>query len=310
MEALLSPLIPAFILLALVFLPLTVVVGTVLFLKRVEKRDARRSPLSDKLLHQAGAQARKKVDELNDSLMERLVQVMMIGPMVMLVILLPRVRWANLKIGWVEWLIVAGASVAIAWLTRHIVQLRRQRRLWEEGMRAEIAAAQRLDRLQAQECFVLHDIPVRAKDFNIDHVVIAPHAVFAVETKSRRKPGQGKASANVTYDGKALRFPGWIENRPVEQARAIADWLSNYLRAETGEPVVVHPVVCLPGWFVTLAKGSTGANVRVVNPKMTSLFVEAGGRPRMEPSQRNRILNALQKCYPDAVDGESQKPER
>lgn len=300
MDALIKPLIPSIVLLLLVFLPLTVVVATVLFLKRIEKRDERRSPLSDKLLHQAGAQARKKVDDLNDSLMERLVQAMLIGPMVMLVILLPRVRWAHLKIGWVEWLIVAGAFVAIAWLTSQIVRLRRLRRQWEEGMRAEIAAAQQLDRLQAQDCFVLHDLP--ATDFNIDHVVIAPHAVFAVETKSRRKAGQGAASAKVTFDGTALQFPGWKETRPLEQARSQAAWLAKYLRGETGEPVVVYPVVCLPGWFVTLARDAQRSDVRVINPKMSSLFVDAGSRPRIPSAQRNRIVTALQKRYPDLQD--------
>ena len=48
MEALIKPLLPAIILLALVFVPLTVVVGTVLYLKRQEGEmpAARHSPTS------------------------------------------------------------------------------------------------------------------------------------------------------------------------------------------------------------------------------------------------------------------------
>lgn len=296
----LNTLIPAVILLGLVFVPLGIAIAAVLWQRRWEQRSDRRSPISERLLHQAGAQARQKMDALGDDMMERLAQLMLIGPLAMLVILLPRVRWDRLQFGWLNWLVIAGAAAWAAWLVRSLTQLRRRRRQWREGMLAEIAAAQQLDRLQAQGCFVLHDIP--AGDFNIDHVVVAPHAVFAIETKSRRKPGTGKASATVGYDGACLQFPGWKETRPIEQARAIADWLAKYLRDETGEPVVVYPVVCLPGWFVTLGRGSAGAAVRVINPKMTSLFVDAGTAPLLAPAQRNRIVHAMSKRYPELTD--------
>lgn len=293
----LKTLLPSVILLTLIFVPIFITVATVMLHKRWEARSERRSPISEKLLHQAGAQARKRVDALGDDMTARLMLLTLIGPIAMLVILLPRVNWERLQFRWVDWLAVAVTTVGIAGLVRGFLQLRTQRRKWQQGMRAEIAAAQQLDRLQAQDCLVLHDLP--AGDFNIDHVVIGPHAVFAVETKSRLKPGQGKASANVGYDGRCLHFPGWKETRPLEQASAIAAWLAKYLREETGEPVVVHPVLCLPGWYVTLAREAAGAAVRVINPKMSSLFVDAGNRPRIPPAQRNRIVTALQKRYPD-----------
>lgn len=293
-------LLPSIILLGVVFIPISIALVTILLQRRQEQRSDRRSPIREKLLHQAGAQARQKMDALGDDMMERLAQLMLIGPLAMLVILLPRVRWGQLQFGWLNWLVIAVATAWGVWLVRNLTQLRRRRQQWREGMLAEIAAAQQLDRLQAQGCFVLHDIP--AGDFNIDHVVVAPHAVFAIETKSRRKPGQGKASANVGYDGKRLLFPGWNETRPLEQARANADWLAKYLRGETGEWVPVTPVVCLPGWFVTLAKGSVGVAVRVINPKMTSLFVDAGAAPLLASAQRNRIVHALSKRYPELTN--------
>ena len=225
------------------------------------------------------------------------MQVMLIGPMVMLIVLLPRVNWSRLQFGWMNWLVMAGAAGWIVWLTRQVVLLRRERKQWQQGMLAEIAVAQQLDRLMSQQCVVLHDIP--AKHGNIDHVVVAPHMVFTVETKSRRKRGAGKASANVTYDGKTLQFPEWTETRPLEQARAQARWLAEYLSRETGDSTPVIAVVCLPGWYVTLGKGAAGGDVRVINPKMTSLFVESGARPGLNPSHRNRIVNALHKRYPE-----------
>jgi hypothetical protein len=295
-----NTLLPTVILLALVFIPPGIAIAAILWQRRWEQRSDRRSPISERLLHQAGAQARQKMEALGDDIMGRLAQLMLIGPLAMLVILLPRVRWDTLQFSWLDWLVMAGATAWAVWLVRSLTQLRRRRRQWREGMLAEIAAAQQLNRLQAQGCFVLHDIP--AGDFNIDHVVVAPHAVFAIETKSRRKPGTGKASANVSYDGTCLQFPGWKETRPIEQARAIADWLAKYLREETGESVVVSPVVCLPGWFVTLGKGSAGAAVRVINPKMMALFLDAGTTPPLAPAQRNRIVHALIKRYSEMTD--------
>ena len=297
MDAVFTALLPSIILLALIIAPMGLVLGVVLLVKRAEKRDARRSPLRDKLQHQAGAQARKRVDALGDSIMERLMLVMMIGPSTMLVILLPRVNWTKLQFGWINWLVVACAAALVGWLAYCILRLRKERRNWLEGMSAEIAVAQQLDQLQAQGCLVLHDIP--AKDFNLDHVVIGQTAVFMVETKSRRKQGEGKTSANVAYDGKVLKFPTWSETKPLEQARAQARWMADYLRSETGETTPVVPVVCLPGWFVQLGKDAHRSDVRVINPKMTSLFVDAGSRPRLDTAHRNRIVNALYKRYPD-----------
>ena len=301
MESFIRPLIPSIILLLLIFLPVTVVVVTVLAQKGMDKRSARRSPLKDKLLHQAGAQARKRVDELTDGIQERLVQIMLVGPLLMLLILLPRVNWSRIRIGWLEWLLAAAAMVWIVGLTRRIVRLRKERLDWQDGMRAEIAAAQELDRLREFELAVFHDLPA-GKDFNIDHVVVGSSAVFMVETKSRRKSGEGKASANVDYDGSRLRFPTWVETKPLKQARAQAQWLFEFLRGETGEVIPVIPVVCLPGWFVQASKESFASDVRVINPKMTSLFIDSGSRLKLQPAQRIRITNALQKRYPDIDD--------
>lgn len=297
MDGIVTTLLPSVILLGLVFVPTTAVIAAIFYLRRQEAREARRSPLPDKLPHQAGAQARKRAEDLGDSIMESLMQVMLIGPIAMLVILLPRVNWSRLQFGWLNWVVIVGAVLWVAWLTRRVVLLRRQRKQWHQGMLAEIAVAQQLDRLMAQQCFLLHDIP--GNGWNIDHVVVGPHAVFTVETKSRRKPGAGKASANVTYDGKTLRFPDWTETKPLDQARAQARWLAEYLKGETGDMTPVIPVVALPGWYVTLGKDANRSEVRVINPKMCNMFVESGARPKLEPAHRNRIVNALWKRYPE-----------
>ena len=301
MGAFVTALLPAVLLLVLVFVPICVVLITVLFQKWRDKREGRRSPLTDKLLHQAGAHARQRADDIGDTILEHLMQVLLIGPMVMLIILLPRVNWSRLEFSWINWLVVVGAGAWIAWLTNRILGLRKERAPWLQGMRAEIAVAQELDRLREYGCAVFHDLPT-GKDFNIDHVVVGPTAVYMVETKSRRKCGQGKGSATVSYDGKALRFPAWVETKPLDQARAQARWLADELRGETGNATAVVPVLCLPGWFVELGRDAHKSDVHVVNPKMRSLFTDTTRRSVLNPAQRVRVIHALQKRYPELAE--------
>lgn len=292
--------IPAVILLSVVFLPIFVMAQVVLTVKRRQARDERRSPINIKLLHQAGAQARIKSEDIKDRIMERLVMVLLIGPLLLLAVVLPRMQWAQMRFGWLEWSMLAAAVAFLVAQTIAVLRLRDQRRKWVEGMQAEMAVAQELNGLQAMGCQLVHDLP--ADGFNIDHVVVGASAVFAVETKSRRKSGPGRESAQVKYDGKHLAFPGWPETKPLEQARAQARWLADYLSKRTGEGVVVLPVVCLPGWYVIDGKDAHRSDVRVINPKMTMMFTEAGRRSPLQPAQRNRILNALHERFPDAVN--------
>ena len=162
------------------------------------------------------------------------------------------------------------------------------------GIRAEQAVAQELAEMLAGRNRIIHD--VQAKQFNIDHVVITPGGIFAVETKSRLKPaaGQGSEAAKVFYDGKGLKFPGWMETEPVEQARRQADWLARHLQAATGERLPVVAVLALPGWYVENTARITDDMVRVINPKNASwLFVKRP--PVLDDAALQRAIHAVEK---------------
>ncbi|MBS0216872.1 MAG: NERD domain-containing protein [Proteobacteria bacterium] len=278
-------------------LPLSLAVGVVSLQRRHQRRSGRRSPLSEKRAYLPGEQLRMRIEDLGLEIESQVVLLLMVGPLALMVILLPRIQWSILRLSWLDWAVLGIAIIACLFSIRKILQLRHERRKYEDGARAEVYVAQQLDRLQAQDCLVLHDIPVGK--FNIDHAVVGTHAVFAIETKSRRKVGKGKESANVDYDGKLLQFPGWVETDPLDQARGQSKWLAEYLRGETGEPVAVIPVVCLPGWFVRSGKDAHRSDVRVINPKMTLSLLDTGGRPVLPNAQRIRIVTALYKLYPE-----------
>jgi hypothetical protein len=126
----------------------------------------------------------------------------------------------------------------------------KRRRSLQLALEGEKAIGQELNQLMLKGYAVYHDLP--GENFNIDHVVVTPAGVFAVETKARPKPlsDDGKADAEVVYDGASLRF-GNRENREfLEQAARQGKWLAQWLASAVGESVAVKPVLALPGWFI------------------------------------------------------------
>src|SRR5690606_40666248 len=131
---------------------------------------------------------------------------------------------------------VVEAAFLIGWflmLAYGFWQYRRyalQKEQARDGLVAERVTGMQLNRLVANGCIVLHDLP--CGDFNIDHVVIAPRGVYAVETKSFRKPKAGStANPNkVLFDGSMLKFIDFSTKAPLEQARRQAKFLAALIR--------------------------------------------------------------------------------
>lgn len=179
--------------------------------------------------------------------------------------------------------------------TRKILALSRQLDQWRLGFDAEAAAGQDLDALMRQGAYLFHDVP--GEKFNVDHVVVSPQGVFAVETKGYRKPNNldgGTARATVVFDGQRLQFPDWSSDKPLSQAERQARWLSQWLSTATGDVVRATPVLALPGWFIEL-KGR--GPVRVFNNTQLKSLLQSRDTQRLESDQIQRILHQLeQRC--------------
>jgi hypothetical protein len=123
---------------------------------------------------------------------------------------------------------------------------------------------EQLNQLMRHGFTVYHDLPFDG--FNIDHVIVGPPGVYAVETKTRRKPKdeKGKAAHKVYYDGTRLRYPWGEDTFGLEQAKRNADHLASWLTSATGERVKAEAILTLPGWWVE--RTGRGA-VHVVNAK-------------------------------------------
>jgi Nuclease-related domain len=107
------------------------------------------------------------------------------------------------------------ACIIGAWRVRQIRRRLRQLRLGRDGERC---VGQFPERLHNGGSRVFHDIP--APGFNLDHVIISSHGVFAVETKTFTKPSR---RAVITVESNALLVAGRRPDRnPKEQAASAA----------------------------------------------------------------------------------------
>ena len=73
-------------------LPLAMAVLVVLWEKRQRRLEGRRSPLTGKRAHLPGEQLRQRIAALGEAIEERLVQLLLVGPLALMAVLLPKVQ--------------------------------------------------------------------------------------------------------------------------------------------------------------------------------------------------------------------------
>jgi hypothetical protein len=179
----------------------------------------------------------------------------------------------------------------LVWKVIRLIERRRSLRI---GLAGEMVAGEELNRLMLDAYHVYHDFP--AGRFNIDHILVGPSGVFAVETKARSKGSRGKPTdeTKVIYDGVRLRFPTWTTTKPLEQAKAQAVWLSKWLSGAVGDPVRVSPMVTIPGWYIDRQSPN---GVPVLNPKQVKGYLDGEKEAVLSETMIKRICHQLeQKC--------------
>ena len=162
------------------------------------------------------------------------------------------------------------AVAVIAYAAREIVSFRKRVRSLRLGLDGEKSVGQFLEAHRKEGWRILHDIP--GKGFNVDHVLIAPQGVFAIETKTFSKPVRGDATAE--FDGERLLVNGFEPDRnAIAQARAARDWVRELLYETTAIRYPVRGVVVLPGWYVRRPKVRKATDIWVLNPKALPSFI-------------------------------------
>ncbi len=161
------------------------------------------------------------------------------------------------------------------------------------GLDGELATAEELNQLMHYDYYVFHDFP--GDHFNIDHVVIGPAGVFAVETKTRSKAvGKGKQGAKVIFGESKLTFPNFQESKSIQQAKDQSKWLSDFIRKSVGKPVTVKPVLALPGWMVE--RRTKDASIMVINPKEAVQYITSNSKVLDEQTIQQIKYQVEQRC--------------
>ena len=280
---------------AIMLTGIAALIGVLKIARHRQRRPDRRSPLTEGLLRPPGQTLRDRLVDTQWDVAAYMAVAMALPPVLYATFLQHRLSGKpTTSVTIVIYLLVGAATFGVvAYRVSRAIQSVRSQTL---GLEAEMAAAEEINRLMQRGYSTFHDVP-GGKDFNIDHVIVGPTGVYAVETKGRPKKarGAGRAGSTVRYDGKALQFPAWRETKPLQQSIANVQWLGTWLSKAVGEPVTVRPVVLLPGWWVErVGRGE----VSVGNAKEIPQIVARGGQSAEIPENfRNRIVHQLdQRC--------------
>lgn len=261
---------------------LVVVAGAVLGLIHWKDRK-KRLPFTQKILRPPGESLRLRLAELDEKLNDRFVQLFLSVYSPLLMVGLVALQGVRASVGvWITVVVIAAiVSLVSAYRFWKVIGLRRRTRLGFEGERH---VGEALNQLMLVGYRVFHDFLITDKPRsirNIDHIVVGPNGVFAVETKTRRKM-KGEDGAKVTVFDDALEYPWGRDQCDLTQAQEDAAWLAAWLSKMSDRPVEVGSILVLPGWFVDRRSKSSvtvlsGSEVASNVPK---LKVHRRGRAR------------------------------
>jgi len=249
--------------------------------------------LTGPLLRSAGESLRERIEETTSSLFEAFFIVALLPSVMGGGILLSsfatggEVNTSSVILTIVVW------GCFTAYYLRRLFKLLSERHNLRLGLDGELSVAEELNKLMLDGYHVYHDFP--ANKFNIDHILIGPTGVFAVETKTRskRKADRGKSGVEVTYDGNRLSFPGGYNINALAQAKGQGTWLEKWLTSAVGEMVSVETIVTLPGWYVKRIKPES---VPVLNPKEIRGYVTSKKKLLSETMIKRIVHQVEQRC--------------
>lgn len=160
-----------------------------------------------------------------------------------------------------------------------VFRLLSKRRNLYLGYFGERVVSENLDALRSKGAAVFHDVPLqgRAGSVNIDHVVVCPAGIFAIETKTRRKGPvrEGRVDGKIIYDGAQLSYPWGEDTHGLAQAMTNALWLEKNID-KTGLPnTAVQPILTFPGWRIEQTGAAAASSVRVLTPAQIPRHLDA-----------------------------------
>lgn len=276
--------------------------GAVLLRWGIRKR-GERPPVEFVLRRGPGESLRRKIAKMDEDMPIQLLLISCLPFVLVWIVLLAAGKFGtfvSLAAAIVAVLVLLlGMGCICYWTIRHF----KTRRNYLLGYLGERAVAEELEPLTREGYHVFHDVPVEKVEgsFNLDHVVVGPTGLFAIETKTRRKgrARDGFDDHKVFYDGRQLIWP-WAEDTfGLKQAQNEADWLTKWVNQMTGISIAAKPILALPGWWVeTRALGP----VSVQNAKNLPSNIRGKGIRLLDDAQIDLIARQLDVRCRDVKD--------
>jgi hypothetical protein len=155
------------------------------------------------------------------------------------------------------------------------------------GEHGELHVSDALEELRVDGYKPIHDIV--GKNFNVDHVLVGPGGVFAIETKFRSGKGE------ITFrNGEGLFVDGRVEEKDcLKQARGNAAAVAELIAETCGRRQWVTPLVVFVGdWRVKDDWHDTG--VRVFTPDRLMRYIR-NQQPQLKKSEIKLIVSHLER---------------
>lgn len=275
-------------------IPVSILLAAVRVWRWFESVKGHRAPITDKLLRPPGESARRRIETLDDKILDTLICFLGF-PAVILLCYLSSNGTAPRPIPnfWTIMLVIL-AGVFVLLLER-LIALIQQRDQWRLNFSGERLVGEELNKLMREGCEVFHDFSL-AEDWNLDHIVVAPSGIYAIETKTKRKEDASptQKAHEVVFDGKGLQFPEDYEADALAPVATKAASLGKLLSEALNTPINPKPILTLPGWYVIT---KTSGDVTVLNPKLIDLTILRDSPGALTPEQINQISRRLeQKC--------------
>jgi hypothetical protein len=174
-------------------------------------------------------------------------------------------------------LALLGVMVAVAPLA-----VAQSTRAWDTGATGEAATAAILEALVALGAVVLHDRRIPRSRANIDHVLICPAGVFAIETKSYE--GEvGQRDGELTHNGRRVRAVAEVRREAEVVGAVIA-------------PVPVVPIIVIHRAAVGVREVG---GVRVLRAARLAEYL-GGLNPVLAPAEVADLATRIDRALPRA----------
>ena len=286
-------------------LPFFAGLGVIYLWLYFKKREARKFPFTDDVLRSPGESLSQKAEELSFDLSMYFGLVPLV-PVMVYAVYLQGIAIDGEVPPAVAVMLLLIASAAVSYLLIRMYRILSERHNYQLGYAGEVAVGSALNELMRQGYYVFHDVKGDG-EYNVDHIVVGPTGVFAVETKAKTKSKKvlPARAYKVGYDGKYLYFPdcpGAKQRGFIGQAERGAKWVGKWLSEATGETINAIPVLVMPGWYID----RTGpGGILVLNHNQLETLTKQGDGRLDQKTIKGIAYQIKQRCLNEQIKPKS-----